>query len=82
MVKNIRSTFLVRNNKVLKRKLDVHIKDKSVRTYIVLKVLKEDESMIRFVGTDTSGEVALVTAENQMRASIKFQELLTFLFLE
>ena len=53
----------MRNNKLLKRKIDVHIKDKSVRTYIVLKVLKEDESMIRFVGTDTSGEVALVTAE-------------------
>ena len=48
---------------MLKRKIDVHIKDKSIRTYIVLKVLKEDESMIRFVGTDTNGEVALVTAE-------------------
>ena len=48
---------------MLKRTIDIHIKDKSVRTYIVLKVLKEDESMIRFVGTDTSGEVALVTAE-------------------
>lgn len=48
---------------MLKRKIDVYIKDKSVRTYIVLKVLKEDESMIRFVGTDTRGEVALVTAE-------------------
>ena len=48
---------------MLKRKIDVHIKDKSVRTYVVLKVLKEDESMIRFIGTDTSGEVALVTAE-------------------
>ncbi len=48
---------------MLKRTLDIHIKDKSVRTYIVIKVLKEDESMIRFVGTDTNGEVALVTAE-------------------
>ena len=48
---------------MLKRKIDVHIKDKSVRTYIVLKVLKEDASMIRFVGTDTNGEVALVAAE-------------------
>ena len=46
---------------MLKRKIDVHIKDKSVRTYIVLRVLKEDESMIRFVGTDTNGEVAFVT---------------------
>lgn len=48
---------------MLKRTIDIHIKDKSVRTYIVLKVLKEDESMIKFVGTDTSGEVALVTAK-------------------
>ena len=48
---------------MLKRKIDVHIKNKSVRTYIVIKVLREDESMIRFVGTDTSGEVALVTAK-------------------
>lgn len=48
---------------MLKRKIDVHIKDKSVRTYIVLKVLKEDNSMIRFIGTDTNGEVAFVTAE-------------------
>lgn len=63
MVKNIKFTFPVRNNKVLKRKIDVHVKGKSVRTYIVLKVLKEDESMIRFVGTDTGGDVALVTAE-------------------
>ena len=45
---------------MLKRKIDVHIKDESVRTYIVLKVLKENESMIRFVGTDTSGEVTHV----------------------
>ena len=48
---------------MLKRTIDIHIKDKSVRTYIVLKVLKEDESMIRFVGTDTNGEVAIITAE-------------------
>ena len=38
---------------MLKRTIDVHIKDKSVRTYIVLKVLKEDESMIRFVDAVT-----------------------------
>jgi hypothetical protein len=51
---------------MLKRTINIYIKDKkdkSVRTYIVLKVLKEDESMIRFVGTDINGEVALVTAE-------------------
>lgn len=47
---------------MLKRKIDVHIKDKSIRTYIVFKVLKEDNSMIRFIGADTSGEVALVSA--------------------
>ena len=41
---------------ILKTNLLEHI-------YIVLIVLKEDESMIRFVGTDTNGEVALVTAE-------------------
>ena len=33
------------------------------RNYIVMKILKEDESMIRFIGTDMNGEVALVTAE-------------------
>ena len=38
---------------MLKRTIDVHIKDKSVRTYIVLKVLKEDESMIQFVDAVT-----------------------------
>ena len=48
---------------MLKRKIDVHIKDKSIRKYIVLKVLKEDASMIRFIGADIRGEVALVTAE-------------------
>ena len=57
--------------KMLKRKIDVHIKDKSVRTYIVLKVLKEYESMIWFVGTDTNGDVALVTAEKSNEGKYK-----------
>ena len=33
------------------------------RNYIVMKILKEDESMILFIGTDMNGEVAFVNAK-------------------
>ena len=48
---------------MLNRKINVYLDDDSVRTYIVIKVLKETDNMIRFVGVDTSGEVAFVTAQ-------------------
>ena len=48
---------------MLKRKINIYLNDDSVRTYVVIKVLKETDNMIRFIGVDTSGEVALVTAE-------------------
>ena len=48
----------------------------SPRVYVVIKVLKETDNMIRFVGTDQNGEIALViaqkTADGRYKANINF----------
>ena len=48
---------------MLNRTLKVQIGNQTTRTYVIIKVLKEDARMIKFIGTDANGEVALVVAE-------------------
>ena len=48
---------------MLNRTFNVQIGNKTTRTYVIVKVLKEDARMIKFTGTDTNCEVALVVAE-------------------
>lgn len=59
-----------------KRIINVFLMGQTPRVYVVIKVLKETDNMIRFVGTDQNGEIALVTAQKtpdgRYKASINF----------
>ena len=59
-----------------KRIINVLLTGQLPRVYVVITVLKETDNMIRFVGTDQNGEIALVTAQKtadgRYKASINF----------
>ena len=59
-----------------KRIINVLLTGQLPRAYIVIKVLKETDKMIRFVGTDQNGEIALViaqkTPDGKYKATINF----------
>ena len=59
-----------------KRIINVLLTGQLPRVYVVIKVLKETDNMIRFVGTDQNGEIALViaqkTPDGRCKANINF----------
>ena len=59
-----------------KRIINVLLTGQLPRAYVVIKVLKETDNMIRFIGTDQNGEVALViaqkTPDGRYKANINF----------
>ena len=59
-----------------KRIINVLLTGQLPRAYVVIKVLKETNNMIRFVGTDQNGEIALViaqkTSDGRYKANINF----------
>ena len=61
---------------MLNPKINVYLNDNSVRTYAVIKILKQADNMIKFIGVDTSGEVALVIAEKSNKG--KYEVATTF----
>lgn len=58
------------------RVINVFLTGQLPRSYVVLKVLKETDSMIRFIGADMNGELALVIAaktdDGGYKANINF----------
>lgn len=59
-----------------KRIINVFLIGQIPRAYVVIKVLKETDNMIRFIGTDQNGEIALViaqkTPDGKYKANINF----------
>lgn len=59
-----------------KRIINVLLTGQLPRAYIVIKVLKETDNIIRFIGTDQNGEIALViaqkTSDGRYKANINF----------
>lgn len=54
-----------------KRIINVFLIGQLPRAYVVIKVLKETDNMIRFVGTDQNGEIALVIAQKTLDGKYK-----------
>ena len=59
-----------------KRIINVLLTGQLPRAYVVIKVLKETDNMIKFVSTDQDGEIALVIAQKipdgRYRSNINF----------
>lgn len=59
-----------------KRIINVLLTGQTPRAYVVIKVSKETDNMIRFIGTDQNGEIALViaqkTTDGKYKANINF----------
>ena len=66
----------LKKDQMQKRIINVLLTGQLPRAYIVIKVLKETDNIIRFIGTDQNGEIALViaqkTSDGRYKANINF----------